>query len=503
MQAAAAAGLMLSCPGLAGCSSLPSYTQIGTEENQALVLTNANIVDVVSGELLRSKNIVIRRGFIESLGDRMPAPEPGQKIYDLKNRFVIPGLIDAHCHTTLSSESGLNPFGVLTTYNQVKRNYVQQLMQGVTTVRDMGALPDLLFRALKMIKEGELIGPRVVYCNAFTNIDGGHPDINPKDVSVLSGLATAFAGSPYLYFKNTQELKEKLPRNTAGGASFIKLTMDDRSVMCGLGAIPVYTDEHLQVIMEFARSRNLPVAGHVHTKFGFQRALSFGIHSLEHMIGDAGLTDKEVLDMAQKKIAVVPTLIIAQIMAAPEAYAELPAAYRTDFIEREMVLRGRYLEGCTSRDVEPEIHRANMASLQSFQRLGCENLYRKGIFLPRPDLYFSILLSAPGNLLKMKQAGVLIGCGTDSGVPLMYHGSLWREMELLGRIGFTNKEILQCATVNNARILRMEDKIGAIEKGKFADMTVLDGNPLERIDACRMPELVIKAGRIYVPAGKA
>ena len=103
----------------------------------------------------------------------------------------------------------------------------------------------------------------------------------------------------------------------------------------------------------------------------------------------------------------------------------------------------------------------------------------------------------------MKQAGVNIGCGTDSGVPFIYHGSLWREMEMLGRIGFSNKEVLQCATINNARILRMEDIIGTIEKGKFADMVVLKENPLNKIEACRTPQIVIKEGRIYDVAKKA
>ncbi|HLZ18098.1 MAG TPA: twin-arginine translocation signal domain-containing protein, partial [Smithellaceae bacterium] len=72
LQASAAAGLMLSSPGLAGGASLPSYTQIRTDDGKALILTNCNIVDVVSGELLRSKIIVVRRGFIESVSDRMP-----------------------------------------------------------------------------------------------------------------------------------------------------------------------------------------------------------------------------------------------------------------------------------------------------------------------------------------------------------------------------------------------------------------------------------------------
>ena len=99
--------------------------------------------------------------------------------------------------------------------------------------------------------------------------------------------------------------------------------------------------------------------------------------------------------------------------------------------------------------------------------------------------------------MAMKDAGIVIGCGTDSGVPLAYHGTLWREMEMLGRIGFSNSEILQCATINNAKIVGMADKIGSVEAGKYADLTILQENPLEKIETCRKPQMVIKNGEIY------
>ena len=503
LQAAAAAGVMLSGPVLGCCSSLPSCTPVGPDDGKTLVLTHANIIDVLDGQVLSDRVLVIRSGVIESISDRMPAPQEGRPVYDLKNRYVIPGLIDAHCHTTLTGETGLKISGLLTTYCQVKRNYQQQLIHGVTTVRDMGAMPKLLASMLEKIELGEMAGPRVVYCNAFTNIHGGHPDIDQKEVSRFSDLAVLFIGDPNLWFNDIDALKKGLKQNLSGGASFIKLTMDDQSIMCGRGAIPAYSDEQLRVIMEFARRNHLPTAGHIHTRFGFDRAIEYGLSSVEHMIGDGPLTDGEVDLMAQKKISLVPTMIIAQMLAAREAYGDLPAAYRTDFITNEMAIRKNYLQSCTALDVEPGIHRDNMAELHHLQKYGCEKLSGQGVFLPRPELYFNILLHGPGNLLKMKQAGVLIGCGTDSGVPFMYHGALWREMQMLGRIGFTNKEILQCATINNARILRMADKIGSIETGKYADMAVLTDNPLERVEACRMPALVIKAGRIYQTSGKA
>jgi len=68
---------------------------------------------------------------------------------------------------------------------------------------------------------------------------------------------------------------------------------------------------------------------------------------------------------------------------------------------------------------------------------------------------------------------------------------------MLGRIGFTNAEVLQCATINNAKIIGMADKIGSVEAGKYADLTVLQENPLKKIETCRNPQMVIKNGEVY------
>ncbi|HQM45370.1 MAG TPA: amidohydrolase family protein [Smithellaceae bacterium] len=498
LQASAVSALSLSFPGMSGCvSSLPNYQRMNVPSGKPLALISGNVVDVVSGSVLQNKVIIIRQGTIEALTDRVPEPQDAFEIIDLKHQYVIPGLIDAHCHSTLTSQASLHLSGFPLLLRQLKRNYIQQLAHGVTTIRDVGAMPKLLQDGLKMIERGEIIGPRVVYCNAFTNIYGGHPDIAPRDISVFSDITLSFTGNPSLWFQDTTSLKKGMEQNLAGGASFIKLTLDRKSLLCGRGDIPIYTDEHLRIIMDFAQKHQLPVAGHIHTKFGFDRALQYGISSMEHTIADTELSDRDLQIMTKKNVAIVPTMIIAQMLAAEEAYDQLPSQYVTDFITGEQTVRRAYLNANLENDIEPDIHRANVASLENYKRYGCEQLFAKSKFAARPEIYFDMLLHGPKNLLKMKQAGVLIGCGTDSGVPFIYHGSLWREMEMLGRIGFTPQEVLQCATVNNAKILKMSDKIGTLEKGKAADMAVLKDNPLEKIEACRAPRLVIRDGQIY------
>lgn len=497
MKTAATSAFFLGMPNITGCSSLPKYQPTGASEGKALYLTNVNIVDVVHGEIHHDQTIIIRNGLIEIISNQAPSAREDDMIIDLKNSFIIPGLIDAHCHATLPGESAISPLDVLTIMNQQKRNHIQQIKQGVTTIRDMGAMPKLLHDHIKQIEKGELIGPRVVYCNSFTNIYGGHPDIDPSKISIFSPLVMAFAGDTNLWFKDINDLEEKMRKNSASGASFIKLTMDKKSVLCGKGEIPAYTDEHLRFIFDFAQKNNLATAGHIHTKFGFDRALQYGIGSVEHSIGDAVLMERDINEMAKKNIPIVPTMIVAQMLSAPEVYDELPTKYRNDFIDREMTIRREYINSSLEDYIETSIHENNIAHLKECRKYGCANFYRKGKFMANPDIYFNILLVGPRNLMAMKEAGIVIGCGTDSGVPFSYHGTLWREMEMLCRIGFSNLESLQCATINNAKIIGMADKIGTVDKGKYADLTVLKENPLENIKTCRIPQVVIKGGKIY------
>jgi imidazolonepropionase-like amidohydrolase len=497
LQVAGASAFLMGTPNITGCSSLPKYQPSGVARGKALYITHSNVVDVARGVILHDRTIAVRNGYIEAMNDQMPSPREGDLILDLENKFVIPGLIDAHCHATMPGESAFNPSGILTTMNQLKRNYIQQIKHGVTTVRDMGAMPKVLHDFIAQIEKGELTGPRIVYCNSFTNVYRGHPSIDPADVSIFLPMGAALTGDMNLWFKDTNELAEKMRKNSSRGATFIKLTMDKKSCLAGKSEIPVYADEHLNMIFDFAQKNNLATSGHVHTKFGFDRALQYGIGSMEHSIADAVLTEKEVAAMAKKKIAIVPTMIIGQMLAAPEAYDELPKQYRTDFIDREMRIRREYINSLLDDYTEKSIHERNVAYLKTYRKYGLDNLYQKGKYMANPEIYFNILLVGPRNLMTMKEESILIGCGTDAGVPLAYHGTLWREMEMLGRIGFTNVEVLQCATINNAKIIGLADKIGSVEVGKYADLTILQENPLKKIETCRKPQLVIKNGEIY------
>jgi imidazolonepropionase-like amidohydrolase len=463
--------------------------------SKEIILKNCTIIDMVKPGTIKNGSLKFVNGKIIAVG-ASPFDETHAKVINLGGAYVTPGLIDAHCHTTASPVFSISLRQIPAILREGLRQYTLCIESGITTVRDLGAFAPMLHSNIKKIEKGDLVGPRVVYCNAIMNLKGSHPDVKPTDVSIFAEWVKPFIGMIPMNFETMADLKEALEKN-AKGASFIKLTVDNKSVFCKRNHIPVYSDEHLREIFAFAEKHNLPVSCHNHRKWGFDRITRYPINSLEHMIGDARLSDAEIMRMVKQKIAIVPTLTVAQSYLLDEAYAGgIPKQFQTDFIMNEIAVRKNYMKNEASQHFDPKIIQSTVDELKYYKTLGWDHLIEHKKYLVNPDLYFGIMLYAPDNLRRMKEAGVLIGCGIDAGMPYTFFGGQYREYELLSRLGFKNEEILKCATINNARILKMEDKIGSLTAGKLADIAVYSENPLKKIEALRKPVMVFKGGTL-------
>ncbi len=489
-----AAAAFLSVPNLPGCSSARIQNVPSIDYSRDLVIKNCTIIDVTSGRKRDRSAIHIRKGIIQSIydGDSIPADAV---VIDAAGTYAIPGLIDAHCHPTITSAFSVDTIDLSRHMAFQKRQFTIAAEYGITTYRDMGSFNLTLHGIIDDINNGKMIGPRVIYCNSLLNMQGGHPDIPPTDAHPLAEFVALFTGMVMTNFKDLDELKKILPK-TARGASFIKLTMDNRSVFCKKEPIPVYSDEMLDYIFNYAREKGLPVSCHVHRKFGFDRALKYPINSLEHIVSDAYLDDRDIELMAKKNVSIVPTMTIGLAYMMEEAFDEIPVQFRNDFMMNELSIRREYMAGEAYKHSDPVIHKKNLEALKDYKAIGRDNLWKKKKFLVDPELYFGMVLYGTKSLMKMRSAGITIGLGIDAGMPLSYFGGLYREMEYLSRAGFKNDEILKIATINGARILGLQDRIGTLEKGKIADIVLLPTNPLTNVLAYRAPDLVIKEGRI-------
>jgi imidazolonepropionase-like amidohydrolase len=480
---------------ITGCRSVVFKNVPEINYTKGLLLQNCNLVDVINGKIRKDVSIFIKDGAIKSISNKNDIPIQSTQIIDVGHKYIIPGLIDAHCHSTMAPVFSMRIFDLLKYTKQIRLNYNLCIESGVTTIRDTGAFPGLLKVLLRDIKNKTMNGPRIYYCNSILNIKGGHPDIPLEDVYIFAESTSRLMGSMMLNFKNLKDLKKDLANN-ANNASFIKLTVDNKSIFCRKEDIPVYMEDHLNLIFKYADENHLPVSAHCMRKWGFDRITRYPINSLEHIVGDKMLKDEEILKFSKKNIAIVPTMTVGLSYLMEESFDELPVEFRNNFIENELKIRRNYLNETANKHCLPDLHNKNLKALNDYKLLGKDNLWNKHKFLVDPDLFFGTIINGSENLKKMKSAGVLIGCGIDAGMPLCYFGGLYRELEFLSRIGFKNEDILRSATINNAKIIKADDKIGSVNEGKYADLVILEENPFEKIEACRKILAVLKEGEI-------
>lgn len=251
----------LALSGAPGCAiqkkHVPDYDQ-----DTPFILTHVNVVDVISGQVTPDAHVIIDSiGKIISMGQGPVELSPGHRVIDMKGRYLTPGLIDAHCHSTVSPVFAMRMADLVKHARQQKMNYVNTINSGVTTIRDMGAFTGMLRWFMRDIEKGRLPGPRVVYCNSILNVKGSHPEIPPSDVNFFARPASVFMGMMMSNFKGPDQLAYYLEEN-ARGASFIKLTLDNKTIFCKKDpTLPVYSTKELDTIFGYAEKKRLTGGG--------------------------------------------------------------------------------------------------------------------------------------------------------------------------------------------------------------------------------------------------
>lgn len=386
------------------------------------------MIDGRGGPATEGATLVVEGGRIAEI---RPAGRPldDLAVQEFPNCTLLPGLIDAHVHLVWDG-SRLDPEGLRAAEGDLKgalraaRHAEQSLRCGTTAVRDLGAPAGISLALRDLVREGALRGPRIRAAGQLITMTGGHCHGIGREADGPEGVRKAVREQ----FKAGADLVKLL---ATGGV----YAHDEQP-----GSPQLDLDELRAGVVE-ARKRGKPVAIHAEGVEGIAAAVEAGPDTIEH--GNE-LTAELAQKMAERGIALCPTLSFFHTVATEGAWAGVPLEY----VEK------------AKRMVEASFRALRFA----------------------------------------RQAGLRLVAGTDSGAPLTPHSSIRRDLQLLVQGGYSPAEAIVAATASAAATLRWQSEIGTLEVAKAADFIVVRGNPLEQIGCLDDLQLVVQAGKVIIPA---
>ncbi|MGA8593780.1 MAG: amidohydrolase family protein [Bryobacteraceae bacterium] len=410
------------------------------------VLKNFTLIDGTGRPPLPHAAMIVDNGRIRWVGPAAQLKTPSlAQVIDLLGKYVMPGIINLHCH--LGNTVGLEQKAQFFTRENVEKNLETYASYGVTTVLSLGTDQDLIFKIRAEQRVGRPSVARVYTAGQGFIFKGGYGGI----AGVNQGISTV------------AEIDPAVAAQAAKNVDIIKLWMDDH-----LGAFKVKMPYPIaKAIIDSAHKRHLRVAAHIFYLQDAKQLVNYGVDGLAHSVRDQPV-DQEFID-AMKKHGTWQMAATLSREASMFIYGQTPPFASDPFFTRSI-----------SANV--------LTTLKSPQ-------YQKSVESD-PDFsrYRGIFETAERNLRTLVNAGVKYGFGTDSGPPGRFPGYFehW-ELELMVQSGLTPMQAITAATRNAAEFLHATD-LGTLQPTKWADLIVLDRNPLDDIKNTRTIEAVYIAG---------
>lgn len=411
---------------------------VASGADAATFIHAGRLIDGRSDEARTSVTIVVEGDKIVRVADGFVEPGPGDKVIDLKEHTVMPGLMDMHTHlqSQHSKESYTERF-FMDDADYALRGSVHArttLMAGFTTVRELGDNGKTSIALREAIKKKWILGPRIFTSSKSLATTGGHAD----PTNALKGDFRRDPTPNEGVVDGPDECRAAVRQRYKDGADLIKITATGGVLsLAANGQNPQFTDEELKAVVETAHDYGMHVAVHAHGAEGMKRAVLAGVDSIEH---GTYMTDEIIGLMKERGTYWVPTNMAGEWVAKKAEEA------------------GYF----------PEIVRPKAAAIGPVMAA----TFAKGY-----------------------AAGVKIAFGTDSGVSA--HGDNAREFELMVAGGMPPMKAIQAATLTTAKLLKIEDRLGTIEEKKLADVIAVKGNPLDDISLMKRVAFVMKEGVIY------
>ena len=396
-----------------------------------------NLIDTDSGDITKAVTIRVIGNEISEVTKGYANPKKNDQVINLKQSFVLPGFMDMHVH--LAQEyvpKAEREFKIEPEYRALfaANAASKTLMAGFTSVRNLGDGGMETISLREAIRKGLVIGPRIFTSGKTIATTGGHGDPTNGMPKDNYSPPTPEEG----VIDSPEEAIKAVRQRYKDGTDGIKITATGGVLsVAKSGENPQFTNAELIAIIATANDYGLWTAAHAHGKEGMKRAVIAGINSIEH----GTYMDQEVMDLMKARgTYYVPTIMAGDWVAKK---AKIPNFFPA-------------LVKPKAEKIGPQIQ---------------------------------------STFAKAYKAGVKIAFGTDSGVSA--HGDNWQEFILMTDAGMSNKDALKSATIETAKLLRVEDKLGQIKPGMLADIIAVQNNPIEDISTVKNVSFVMKDGVIY------
>lgn len=428
------------------------------------LIRGARIV-VGDGKVIENGSVLVRGGKIAEVYEG-EGPDPKTlkaEVVEAAGKTILPGLIDVHVH--LGGPGGF--YSDMNKYDPEKamrRNLAAYLYSGVTTVRSVGDMLDSILKLRSTVSSGEILGSDLQTCGPLFTAAGGHGTEYFKDVpaSARASLDKQFERIP----KSGDEARQQVDELKKQGVDCIKAILEAGAG----GRVFNRLDTGLfDAVAQQAHADSLPLAVHTGDVRDVTDAVQAQANSIEHGSFREKIPDTLFDQMAKQRTFYDPTLSVG------EAFQDF-AAGKTDLLKRSLV----------QQVGPPDLLRGTEEALHSSDT----EAMRKSLGQYPIDMAVAI-----DNLKRAHEHGVLLVTGSDAGNLLVIHGpTVQHEMQLWVQAGIPPAVALQAATLNAARLLRADNRIGSVRAGNDADLLVVDGNPLEDITATERISLVVFKG---------
>ncbi|MFD2823379.1 amidohydrolase family protein [Lacinutrix iliipiscaria] len=430
-----------------GCSESPN-------KKYDFVIANVNLIDGTGAALKSNANVYIKNGRITLINQA--EVNKMETIIDGTKKYLIPGLFDCHTHT-----------------NNYKIDFPKFIHFGVTSIFVTGGstCTNEYYKEMREIGSQDLIAsPRVFHTSQHFIMEGSHP------VRTYSS-SNWREGKTVFYLKDTLQIESLVKEVSQYPIQGIKLTIEEGPMPPPLPRMP---QEFINKVVKEAQKNNTKVFVHISDNVELSMALEAKINNIIHFTGvDLDFErDQEMVDLIyQSDISWVTTLMLDKSFIYP--------------------LHPEWVNETEIKDIyEPENYK-NLTSQSEVEKAKellffFENDYK----LKNPTLE-NIMAFQVEDIKTLYENGVNMVLGTDTGNTYIFHGhSLHEEMQLLEMGGMKPIDIIKMGTHNAAKMMDILDKLGTIEKGKIADMILLDKNPLESIKNTLSINTVFKNGII-------